>query len=269
MSVLIDDLIISLEKKFPPNLSAEWDRSGWQYKGNNENTKSIIICLDVTKRSVETAKKNQANLILSHHPIMFNMPDFLDYRLYPASALTESIGSNINIYSLHTNIDAASGGMNDYLAVLFGMKKIEIPQVSGCSDKDLSFSRIGIIQPVGFDEIIQRCCKIFDIHSLKLVGSSSSIIKRLLVVSGSGSSIIRKLDPKSFDLAITGDLKYHDALFFRENGYCVLDIGHFIEQKLFTEIIQNYLEEIYGNRLLYIKSIEENCLKGVGSESNN
>ncbi|GEM_PF-703188 len=269
MSILIDDLINYLEKRFPPELAAEWDSSGWQYRGTNKETASIVISLDVTKKTVQAAEANGANLILSHHPILFDMPDYLDCRVYPASALCESIRSDISIYSLHTNIDSASGGMNDYLASLFGMKEIKIPEISGNFDKELSFSRIGTIQPVNFDEIAQRCIELFNIDSFRVIGNKPEVIRRLLVVSGSGSSIIKKLSPDSFDLAITGDLKYHDALFFEENGYCVVDLGHFIEKKLFTEIVKDSLEEIYGNRLLYISATEKNCLRGVNGESNN
>jgi len=269
MSILIDDLINYLEKRFPPELAAEWDSSGWQYRGTNKETVSIVISLDVTKKTVQAAEANGANLILSHHPILFEMPDYIDCQSYPSSTLCEAIRSDISIYSLHTNIDAASGGMNDRFAEMVGLNEAKIPEIKGDNNKEVSFSRLGTITPTSFDKIAQKCIELFNIDSFRVIGNKPEVIRRLLVVSGSGSPIIKKLSPDSFDLAITGDLKYHDSLFFRENGYCVMDIGHFIEKKLFTEIIQDSLEEIYGNRLVCIKTTEENCLRGVNCESNN
>ncbi len=252
--MVIDKIISDLEKKFPPALSAEWDKAGWQYKGSKKTTGVVVISLDITTKVVAQAIDVGANLIISHHPILFNTPVYLDSDTYPTSAIIKAIKSDISIYSFHTDIDSVAGGMNDYLAGMFGMKDTHIPQ--GNNNREMVFARVGTISRISGTEMIKKCRSLLDIDSVRIIGILPSAIDKLLVVSGSGNSVIKEIDPASFDIAITGDITYHDRLFFRENRYAILDVGHFIEKILFTKILQNSLEEIYEGKLVSIKSDE-------------
>ncbi len=251
--MVIDGIITDLEKRFPSASSAEWDKTGWQYKSNRKETDIVLVSLDITEKVVVQAANIGANLIISHHPILFNAPIYFDSHIYPASAIIKAIQSDISIYSFHTNIDSATGGMNDYLAGMFNMTNIHIPKGDS---KEMAFARTGTIKKISGTEMVENCRSLFNIASVNIIGLLPRTINKLLVVSGSGSSVIKGIDPASFDIAITGDIRYHDRIFFRENGYSILDVGHFIEKILFTKIIQNSLEEIYEGKLVFVKSDE-------------
>ncbi len=251
--MVIDEIINNLEEKFPPALSAKWDKSGWQYKGSKKATDVVVISLDITTKVIAQAIDVGANLIISHHPILFNTPVCLDSNTYPTSAIIKAIKSDISVYSFHTNIDSAAGGMNDYLAGMFNMENMHIPEGD---NREMVFARVGTISRISGVEMVKKCRSLLDIDSVRIIGILPRTIDKLLVVSGSGNSVIKEMDPTSFDVAITGDIKYHDRLFFRENRYAILDVGHFIEKILFTKILQNSLEEIYEGKLVSIKSDE-------------
>ncbi|NLY19358.1 MAG: Nif3-like dinuclear metal center hexameric protein [Clostridiaceae bacterium] len=120
----VKDIIRLLEQKAPVRLQEDYDNSGLQW-GNPENlVQRILVCLDFTDDALQNAVKNQVQLVISHHPVLFRPVKSINTGAGKGAVLAECIKNNINVYSLHTNYDIADNGLNEYLAETLGLQNI-------------------------------------------------------------------------------------------------------------------------------------------------
>ncbi|MFH1429529.1 MAG: Nif3-like dinuclear metal center hexameric protein [Candidatus Margulisiibacteriota bacterium] len=114
-------LIGFLNKVAPPHLACPWDKIGLQVGDKETEVNKVLVALDVTEKTVRKAVKQQADVIVAHHPLIFNTLDKLDFSKPQGKLLKLLIENNIAVYVMHTNLDAAAGGVNDVLAQEYGL----------------------------------------------------------------------------------------------------------------------------------------------------
>ncbi|GAV23336.1 Nif3-like dinuclear metal center hexameric protein [Carboxydothermus pertinax] len=112
-----------IEKKFPRKLAAEWDNPGWQIYFEREVTK-ILLALDITSDTVALALREGVDLIITHHPLFFKPLNSLTFDKAESLPLLKLLENKILVYSIHTNLDIAKDGLNDYLAELLELSEI-------------------------------------------------------------------------------------------------------------------------------------------------
>jgi len=122
----ISQIIENLEDFAPLGLQENFDNSGLQVGDISQKVKGILLCLDVTEEVIEEALELDCNLIISHHPLLFNPIKKLSGKTYIERCLIKACKTDLVIYSAHTNIDNVSGGLNYYLAKKLGLKNIKI-----------------------------------------------------------------------------------------------------------------------------------------------
>lgn len=131
MSVICRDVFKLIEELAPLNLAEKWDNPGLQVGDPGIVISKVVLALDVTAEVVRETKEKDAGLIVSHHPLIFNPIKSLDFS-QPSGRLLESIIKNrITVYSAHTNLDIAEGGVNTVLAALLGLEDRTVLQVTG------------------------------------------------------------------------------------------------------------------------------------------
>ena len=116
----IKQIASEIEKIAPLDLALDWDNVGLLIGDAAKNVKNILVCIDITKDVVAEARKLNADLILSYHPVIWDGlkkitadgPDSIVYKL---------VNAGISVYSIHTAMDAAIGGVNDGLAEIVGI----------------------------------------------------------------------------------------------------------------------------------------------------
>ena len=116
--MLTKEIFDIIESVAPLELQAEYDNSGLQVGSLNESVSGIMLCLDVTAQVLRQAQERGCNLVISHHPLIFKPVRRLSDSDYVSSIATAAIKSGITVYSAHTNLDCAEGGLNDRLAPL-------------------------------------------------------------------------------------------------------------------------------------------------------
>lgn len=105
-----------MENWAPLHFAYDWDNVGLQVGSYTDETKAILVTLDVDDAVVEEAIEKGANLIVAHHPLMFKSVKKIDYDTVKGSLLKKIIAHNLTVYASHTNLDIASGGVNDLLS---------------------------------------------------------------------------------------------------------------------------------------------------------
>lgn len=223
----VSKIIKRIEEFAPLNTMQKWDNSGWQINLGIEDTNRILLALDVTPSTVDEAINKKCDLILSHHPIFFN-----SIKTIESPFIIKAIQNNIQVYSAHTNLDIAQGGVSEYLA-----------EKCGFTDLDTAFEFIKYKQfdeEKNFSKLISTLKTIFSLPSVRVVNSQRKTYKSIAFCSGSGAEYIQELEKIGIDVFITGDLKHHQAL--NATNMTIVDLGHFHSERFVVEIFENILK---------------------------
>ena len=243
----ISKIIKELELYFPRTISESWDNVGLLIGNDEEKVKKIQITLDVTEECINEAIKNDANLIIAHHPIIFTSVKEITNKTSLGRKILKLIENNIAVYVLHTNIDAAKDGLNDYLGKVLDLKNGKILETSSENNKVISSeSGIGRIyklkEEIEASTFLEKIKSNLKLDKLKVSGNISKKIKKIAIINGAGSSYWKKAKFKGCDLCITGDVRYHEALDAKEEDIIIVDIGHYESEIFFIDIIYEKLK---------------------------
>lgn len=228
------DIIKYFEDKYPKSLAYDWDNVGIQVGSLNAKAKRILISLDLTKAVVKEAIDLKANMILTHHPLMFKPMDKIIFDSPRGWIIKNLIKHNITVYAAHTNYDVADGGMNDTMANALNIKA---PKLLDLEDE---IGRYGDIEPLEFDEFITHVKKQLKLDDVKVIGNQDKSVKTVGVSGGSGSKHMYEAKKKGCDVYLTGDVTYHTALDAIALGLTIIDIGHHAE-KIFVPAVKKDL----------------------------
>ena len=229
----ISDVIKKLEQEFPTELAYEWDNVGLLVGDRERDVKNVVTCLDVTENVVEFAKECEAELIVSHHPVIFSPINCINRDTKQGKLLMDAIENKIAIYSAHTNCDKAENGINTRLADMLGLSAVETLEEDG----------LGCIGSLPKEMTLEDFAKIVeDVLCVKVrfCGDTKTKVRKVAICSGAGSDVIPKAIEKGADVIVTGDMKYHQVLDFKDD-INIIDAGHFGTESVVAELFAELL----------------------------
>lgn len=142
-AIVINEIL----KLAPMELQESYDNSGLQVGNTDQPLKNIMLSLDVDDITIEKAKSKDANLIISHHPMIFSAIKKIDARNNTGKKIIEAIKNDICIFSCHTNFDSAYGGLSDILAELIAVQNL-IPLIN---HEYTDIYKLVVFVPTGFE----------------------------------------------------------------------------------------------------------------------
>lgn len=248
MMPTLQDVLVLLDQLAPPDLAESWDNPGLQVGDLSQAIDKVCVSLDPTMEAVRTSLKQHAQLLLTHHPLIFKPLSCFGIHSYPANVILEAAGAGISIVAVHTNLDMAAGGMNDILA-----EELQLREVSVLEETDgktgCGLGRIGeLLSPVLLSSFVEQIKRTLGTGRLRLVGSPEKSIHRVAVVGGAGGGLVREAFQKHADLLLTGDVSHHHALEARMLGLALVDGGHFLTERLGLRRFAGFLQEALKNR---------------------
>jgi dinuclear metal center YbgI/SA1388 family protein len=242
------DIIKYFETKYPKELAYDWDNVGIQVGTLNIPAKKVLVTLDVSKEVVKEAIEKKVNMIISHHPLLFNPLDKIIFDTPRGWIIKNLIKHNITVYSAHTNYDTAEGGMNDQFAEILGLNNISLlDEVDG-------IGRYGDIEELDFQDLIKFIKSKLNVNSVKVIGNDTKKVSRIGISGGSGSKHMYQAKYRGCDVYLTGDVTYHTALDAISAGITVIDIGHHAE-KIFIKAVAEELSKQFAD-IEFIESLE-------------
>ena len=248
----ISDIAEIIERDFPLCLAFDEDNVGLLVGDMDEEVTKILLTCDVDEAVVQEAVQIGANLIISHHPLMFFKTNRLTESDAEQRAIRLMIQHGISLYSAHTNLDAASGGLNDYMASLLGMENTEVIEVTAKDEKAVhGFGRMAELEkPLTLKELMDSVIKIFGADGLRYAGNLNRKIKKLAINTGGGAGIMPDAVNAGCDAVITGDIKYNGYLDALSGGMCVIDLMHYDSEHIVMDFFENYLsDKISGTQI--------------------
>jgi dinuclear metal center YbgI/SA1388 family protein len=233
MATKLKAILEVLEEIVPSRAAEEWDNPGLQVGHLSQEVEKIFISLDPTLKAVRKAFKRNAQLLLTHHNLIFRPLSSVDQQIYPGDVISEALNKGISIVSAHTNLDVVQGGINDILADLFGLQEVEVLEERNDLGIDgAGLGRIGSLpDPLRLAQMTRRVKEVLGTERVKVVGQENRKISRVALVGGAGAALVSLASKKGADLLITGDIRHHEALEAESLGLALVDGGHFYTEK--------------------------------------
>lgn len=260
----ISEIIKIIEEWADPRYMDDWDNCGLQYGSKDQAVKGILITLDVTEEVLEYAISSGSNLVISHHPLIFNGIKNLSLSTHQGRMAYKIIKNDIGIYCAHTSLDLAPGGVSDVLAEKLGIFSSRPLRIHDKSPQtgSIGYGRIGDIEPLKLEELARLVKDRLGVEVLKVYGDSKDQISKLAVCGGSGAEFIEDAAYSKAQAYVTGDIKYHDAQLAKELGIIILDATHYhtekpalyaVRNRLIKNIIEKVNLEIYEGPTFAVK----------------
>jgi dinuclear metal center YbgI/SA1388 family protein len=232
------ELILRMECDILLSYQSSWDNSGLLVNSGKE-IKKAVVSLDISRECIEFAKENNAQVIVSHHPVIFDAVKSVDSQ----SALYKLIQSDISAICMHTPLDVSKKGMN---YILYNLMKNDMDFKGGykifepTQSEEIGF---GFITDLSYKNDTRTIAqKLKDILSVQDVRYYDSLepVKTVAVCSGSGASMLEYAKECGVDTLITGDVKHDRWIAAADMKMNLIDCGHYYTEN----VCLPYLEEL-------------------------
>ena len=216
MSMTVETLYQLLDERIPASLSCSWDHDGLMCCPDpKREVRRVLLTLDVTEEAVDEAVKKGCEVILSHHPLIFDpLPSLTSPKLI------KLIQNNIAVMSFHTRLDAVQHGVNDTLAACLGL----------IDCRPLAEDSIGVIgslpEEMALDDFLDSVKSALGVDTLQYTKGNGPC-RRVAVVGGGGKDLFPEVLASDADTFLTGDLNYSAMMGYRESGLHLIAAGHY------------------------------------------
>lgn len=219
-----------LDAKAPFSSAEEWDNPGLLAGDRETKVTRILVCLDITRQVVEEAVRSGAELIVSHHPVIFS-----PLKRLPADAVPYLLArAGLSAICAHTNLDRAPGGVNDLLAARLGFQQVTTAEDGLCRLATLP-------EPWDGRKLAETAAR--RLRTPVRCRPGTAPITRILLCGGAGGEELLPLCRQA-DAVITGELKHHEWLAFPEK-LTLIDAGHYATEICMVEGMAAWLRETF------------------------
>ena len=260
--IKVKDIVRLIEEVAPLQLQEDYDNAGYQVGDMENEVTKVVVCLDITESVVDMAIKLGAELIVSHHPLLFRPIKRITPSDYISRTIIKAIQANITLYSAHTNLDNAYKGVNYRIAEMLNLEDIKplapLPSHRLCGIANAEMTGSGIIGKLpavcSAVELVATVKKVFKCESvrtnLNMLSRPSRLITTLALCGGSGADFIRDAERQNADAYLTGEIGYHH--FFGHDGMLLMEAGHFETEQYTRDLIKDIIEERLPNISIFI-----------------
>ena len=232
------EIIAALERLAPLKLQDEWDNSGLQVGFPDAEISRVLVCLDITEAVVEEAVAKKCNLIVSHHPLLFKPLRQVSDTTYQQRCVVRALSAGISIYSAHTSLDNAPGGVNHKIASRLGLR--ELRWLSPQEGVDAGAGLVGELpQPERDADFLARVKELFGVQCLQHSALDGRDIRRVALCGGAGAFLLRDAIRAGADCFLSGEFHYHD--YFENGGVLLAELGHYQSEQYTQALLQDYL----------------------------
>ncbi len=226
----VNDIFLFLNRLFPTDTARSFDNVGLLIGDIEADVKRVLIALDCTLETVENAVRNECELIITHHPVIFSPLK----NILANSVAFEVVKNNLSVISMHTNLDVGDNGINDVLC-----ETLSLANITPFTAPDGYVLKYGTVPPTKAESFANNLKNALG-GRIKFVDGGKSI-QKVLVCSGSGGDYITEAINSGFDALVAADIKHHQFLEAKDNGVSLFDAGHFETEDIVVEHLKQLL----------------------------
>jgi len=245
MILFIQDIIDILNEIASPSLAESWDNVGLLVGNPKAKARALIVALDPTIPLLDEAQAKGANVIITHHPVIFHPLKALRTDQPLGYFLSEALKRDIHVIACHTNLDSTIGGVSDILAQRLDLTRVS-PLIPAGNDTSscCGLGRIGQCSPpMSAKECLEKLRTACDAPWLLEAGPRPELVKTIAVCGGSCSEFSQIAMEAGADLFITAEVKHSMARWAEEANFWIIDGGHFSTEQLAMPPLQERLQQ--------------------------
>lgn len=255
--IKVIDVLKALEKKAPLNLAEGYDNVGFIVGRAEREVKKVLVALDITERVVKEAITKGAELIVSHHPVIFGERKRITDCDVTGDIVLTLAENRIAAICMHTNLDSAKDGVNDILAKILGInvEGIVEPKEDGVS----GIGRYGAIDgEKELTEFLGDICKTLKTGGVKYHNANTKV-KKVVVGGGSCGEFVTVAKELGCDTVVTADIKHNQFLDAAHLGINAIDAGHFATEDIICPYIRDIIAEGFPALSVEIAENDADC----------
>lgn len=250
----LKEIINKLNDLAPIQYSESWDNPGLLVGDDEKDVQRIYIALDATGDVIEAANEKKADLILTHHPLIFHPVRRVSADDHVGKRVMRIIACNMSLFTMHTDFDITCMA-NEAAAKL---SLIETKVLEPTLSEDFGLGAMGYLkEDLSLKELAEMTKSVFNIENVTVYGDLNDTIVKVAILPGSGSSAIDSACIEGCDVLITGDVGHHDGTDALEKGLNVIDAGHYGIEKLFVSFMKDYIT----NFLPGVEAFEDDTIR--------
>jgi len=255
----IHEVLTYCEAFAPLRLAESWDNVGLLLGEDSATAKRVMTCLTVTPAVVAEAIERHADLIVSHHPVIFRPIGRVTRETTVGAMVLDLIGAGVTVYSPHTALDSAASGINQSLAEGMGLREIQpLRLVEGISRPidEAGEAPDGPIEGVGrfghlpkalrLDTIAKRLRDLVAAERMDVVGEVSRKIQTIATTCGAADELVDDAIARGADCVVIGEARFHTCLAAQAADVCLLMPGHFASERFAVEKLADRLAEKFS-----------------------
>ena len=262
----VNDVSEFLKSIAPIEMKMDFDNVGFLVGRSDGNASVILVSLDITQEVISEALDIGAGLIVSHHPLFFSLKNVTDADI-TGRRIINLLTGGISAICMHTNLDAARGGVNDALAAAAGIayagNDAEFLSEDGTlkTGETFSYGRVGFLEtPLPLCEYLSFLKKALNTTGLRYHDAGRDVCK-IAVVGGSGGDAMNSAVKQNCDTFITADIKYSLFLEAKEHGINLIDGDHFCTENLVIAPLSERIKTAFPNSEVIVSKKHSQTVK--------
>jgi len=235
----VNDIFSYLNEKAPISLKMDFDNVGLLVGSKEASVSKVLVALDITSDVIQEASSKEADLIVSHHPVIWDAMKSLRSDNVQQDKVINLIKNNIAAICMHTNLDIVDEGVNDVLLKKLGLK---YQCILDEYENEIGCGRIGILHSeMELNEFLEVVKIKLNNKGLRYFDAGRPV-KRVAVMGGAGGSSLETAFNKDCDTYVTSDIKYDQFLLASELKINLIDAGHYCTEHPIVYTIKDWLE---------------------------
>ena len=239
------ELIEWLNEHHPQKFAEEWDNVGLLVGDDQKEISHVFLVLDLTEPVLDEAVAAGADMILTHHPMIFSGIKKINNHSFTGRKILTLIQKGIVYYAMHTNYDVL--GMADLSADYTKMHDTTVLSVTEEREGEVQgFGRVGKLpREMTLREYAQLVKESLKLNDVKVYGNLDSMVKCAAVCTGSGKSMIKDVIKAGADVYVTGDIDHHTGIDTVAQGLALIDAGHYGTEYIFMDAMKKELTQAF------------------------
>lgn len=258
----VGDILAFVETLAPRSMKMDWDNVGLLCGSRSTQVTKILVALDPFEGVCTEAREFGAQLIVTHHPLIFQAPKAITDETSIGRCIMGLCTAGISAVNAHTNLDCAPGGVNDILAQKLGLENITVIKPSGVDDigNEWGLLRCGYVPEQSIAAFLSSLKEKLAAPGLRYVDGGKAVRK---VAVGGGSCAGAMLDAidAGCDTFVTADIKYNQFWDAQELGLNLIDAGHFATENPIVSVLAGKIAAAFPEITVKISETHTDCMK--------
>ncbi len=255
----VREIAKKMEQLAPLSLAEDFDNVGLLVGENEREVRRVLVALDADSDAVIEAIALGADMLITHHPILFKPVQRIVGDTPEGAKLLALVKHGISLYAAHTNLDFAEGGVNDLLAERLGLFDVRLLR----DDAEQVCTRMGSIDKTILGAFASDVGRRLGSAVVKVVGDKGWTVKQVAVSSGSGAFMLSAAQRSGCDVLVTGEAKYHEEQLAVELGIALVEAGHFETENIVCKRVQEYLTSAFADIEVFVSKRTRTYYYGV------